>query len=69
MHQHDWHDHDDPLDPSHDELVGDFALEEIEGLEKLTISSVGIDIGTTTSHLVFSRLVLRREGSAFSSRF
>jgi ethanolamine utilization protein EutA len=71
MHQHDWHDHDhdDPIDPSLDELAGDFVLEEIEGLEKLTISSVGIDIGSSTSHLVFSRLVLRREGSAFSSRF
>ncbi len=69
MHQHDWHDHNDISDPSHDELAGDFVVEEIEGLEKLTISSVGIDIGSSTSHLVFSRLVLRREGSAFSSRF
>ena len=43
--------------------------EEIEGLEKLTINSVGIDIGSSTSHLIFSRLILRREGSAFSSQF
>ena len=47
----------------------DAPYEEIEGLEKLTINSVGIDIGSSTSHLIFSRLVLRREGSAFSSRF
>ena len=69
MHQHDWDDHDEISGHSHDELAGNYAVEEIEGLEKLTISSVGIDIGSSTSHLVFSRLVLRREGSAFSSRF
>ena len=70
MHQHDDHDHS--TDDDHDHILGistDAPYEEIEGLEKLTISSVGIDIGSSTSHLVFSRLVLRREGSAFSSRF
>jgi ethanolamine utilization protein EutA len=47
----------------------DSTSEEIEGLEKLTINSVGIDIGSSTTHLIFSRLILRREGSAFSSNF
>jgi ethanolamine utilization protein EutA len=66
MDQHDAHDH--ILAISSDDF-GDDSYELIEGLEKLTINSVGIDIGSSTSHLVFSRLVLRREGSAFSSRF
>src|SRR6476469_5384661 len=43
--------------------------EEGEGLEMLTLCSVGIDIGSSTSHLVFSRLVLRREGGGLSTRF
>ncbi|HEX9879602.1 MAG TPA: ethanolamine ammonia-lyase reactivating factor EutA, partial [Candidatus Binatia bacterium] len=31
--------------------------------------SVGIDIGSSTSHLIFSKLTLRREGAALSARF
>ena len=31
-----------------------------------TILSVGIDIGTTTTQLIFSRLTVRDEGTAFS---
>lgn len=31
-----------------------------------TLLSVGIDLGTTTTQLVFSRLTVRNEGSAFS---
>ena len=70
MRQHDEHDHF--THDEHDHVLAistDAPFDEIEGLEKLTITSVGIDIGSSTSHLVFSRLVLRREGSAFSSRF
>ena len=70
MHQHHSHDQFAGDDHDHDFAIpADAPYEEIEGLEKLTINSVGIDIGSSTSHLVFSRLVLRREGSAFSSRF
>ncbi|MCI0820728.1 MAG: ethanolamine ammonia-lyase reactivating factor EutA [Chloroflexi bacterium] len=35
----------------------------------LTLTSVGIDIGSSTSHLTFSKLVLERQGVALSSRF
>ena len=45
------------------------GAEDIEGLEMFTLHSVGIDIGSSTSHLVFSKLRLRREGAAFSTRF
>ena len=34
--------------------------------ERITLNSVGIDIGSSTSHLIFSRLTLRRQGVALS---
>ncbi len=34
-----------------------------------TLKSVGIDIGSSTSHLVFSRLTLRRQGAGHSAQF
>jgi ethanolamine utilization protein EutA len=37
--------------------------------ERIILNSVGIDIGSSTSHLIFSRLTLRRQGIALSSRF
>lgn len=59
------HDADFPHDhPSDAEFVVD-----IEGLEMFTLTSVGIDIGSSTSHLVFSRLTLRREGTSYSGRY
>jgi ethanolamine utilization protein EutA len=43
--------------------------EEIEGIERLTLRSVGIDIGSSTTHAIFSRLTLRREGAGHSARY
>jgi ethanolamine utilization protein EutA len=43
--------------------------EDVEGLEMFTLRSVGIDIGSSTSHLIFSQIVLRREGAGLSARF
>src|SRR3990170_2167942 len=37
--------------------------------ERIILNSVGIDIGSSTTHLIFSRLTLRRQGIALSSRF
>lgn len=67
MHDHaDHHDHGDSgWDTASLSPIG----EDVEGLEKLTLRSVGIDIGSSTSHLIFSRIVLRREGSGLSARF
>jgi len=45
------------------------ALEDVEGLELFILKSVGIDIGSSTTHLVFSRLVLRREGASYSGKY
>jgi ethanolamine utilization protein EutA len=44
-------------------------LEDVEGLEKFSITSVGIDIGSSTSHLVFSLLTLQRKGAQLSTQF
>jgi len=64
MHGDDDHDHPENLD------IGPNAIiEDIEGLEMFSLRSVGIDIGSSTSHLVFSHLTLRREGAALSARF
>ncbi len=39
------------------------------GSERIVLRSAGIDIGSTTSHLMFSEIVLRRQGISLSSRF
>jgi len=63
--------HDIPgFDHEHGDIDWDLSqMEDIEGIETLTLTSVGIDIGSSTTHLVFSKLTLRREGGSFSARF
>ena len=41
----------------------------VKGLEMCTLKSVGIDIGSSTSYLVFSKLTFRRQGASLSERF
>ena len=56
------HDHDnDPIDQEEEHPLWK--------LDTITLTSVGIDIGTATSQIIFSRLVLRRLGQELSSRF
>lgn len=48
------------------------ALEQSHPLwsaDRVALRTVGIDIGSSTSHLIFSWLVLRRQGATLSSRF
>lgn len=62
--------HDD--DSEHDHSLDWTAAapgEDIEGLEQFTLQSVGIDIGSSTMHIIFSRLTLRRHGAGLSARF
>jgi len=61
--------HEDDEYPEHFHSDAESLAEEIEGLEMFHLTSVGIDIGSSTSHLIFSRLTLRREGAALSARF
>ena len=63
--------HDDPGEHDHD---GDDLYEQEEEhplwkLDTITLTSVGIDVGTATSQIIFSKLVLRRLGLELSSRF
>ena len=37
--------------------------------ERIELTSVGVDIGSSTSHLIFSDLVLERQGKRLSSRY
>jgi ethanolamine utilization protein EutA len=65
---HEGHDHDE--DDEHGD--GGMPMDEDHPMwrtERLSLTSVGIDIGSSTSHLIFSRLLLRRQGIALSSRF
>jgi len=59
--------HETDFEHSHEELYA--IATEIEGLERLDLVSVGIDVGSSTSHLAFSRLTLRKEAAAFSTRY
>src|SRR5712692_1496742 len=55
-----------------DENEADMPMDEDHPMwksERISLTSVGIDIGSSTSHLIFSRLLLRRQGIALSSRF
>src|SRR5439155_341363 len=62
-HPHEHEDHEGEPQAPPDETDPIWAGERIE------LQSVGIDIGSSTSHLTFSRLVLRRLGESLSSRF
>jgi ethanolamine utilization protein EutA len=59
--------HDADFDHDHEDLYAQAS--DLEGLEVLTLNSVGIDIGSSTTHLLFSRLTLRHEGGSHSTQF
>lgn len=62
--------HDLPHDHDHDERGFDAEEEHpLWKLDTITLTSVGIDVGTATSQIIFSQLVLRRLGRELSSRF
>jgi ethanolamine utilization protein EutA len=62
------HRHDHPHGHDHD-VPPDELLEPLDGLERHTLHSVGIDIGSSTSHIAMSRLVLQRRGAELSAEF
>jgi ethanolamine utilization protein EutA len=53
------------LDPNETDAVDD----AIWAADNLELTTVGIDIGSSTSHLMFARLHMRRLASGLSSRF
>jgi ethanolamine utilization protein EutA len=53
-------------------MLEDLQPDEVHGLWALdivTLTSVGIDVGTATSQVMFSKLVMQRMGAELSSRF
>ncbi|HEX3244900.1 MAG TPA: ethanolamine ammonia-lyase reactivating factor EutA [Chloroflexota bacterium] len=66
---HDDHDYPDHVHWHGAVAAGHVEAVDIEGLEMFKLRSVGIDIGSSTSHLIFSRLTLRREGASLSAQF
>jgi len=66
------HSHDGAdADHDHEQFDASLPLEEnpIWTQDHVTLSSVGIDIGSSGTQVIFSRLVLRRHGEALSSRY
>src|SRR5689334_11224069 len=62
--------HDLLHDHQHNEPGFDHEAEHpLWKLDTITLTSVGIDVGTATSQIIFSQLVLRRLGKELSSRF
>jgi ethanolamine utilization protein EutA len=56
------------FDEDHIHLEGDEGAAVYVG-DRIKLLSVGVDIGTSTSHMIFSRLWLERQGKRLSSRF
>lgn len=63
--------HDLDIDHEHEEHDenADAIARLIWEQETLQMRTVGIDIGSSTSHLLFARVTLRRQQDGFSSRF
>ncbi len=62
------HDHDE--DPHEPDLAADDATDDaIWHIDNVELTTVGIDVGSATSHLMFSRILLHRQGMGLSSRF
>jgi ethanolamine utilization protein EutA len=62
--------HEDIFEHLHlDETARAENAATIEAQERLVLRTVGIDIGSSTSHLLFGRIVLEREPGAHSARY
>ncbi|HEX4790377.1 MAG TPA: ethanolamine ammonia-lyase reactivating factor EutA [Actinospica sp.] len=68
MHEHS-RDHEHSHDHEHDEAVGPLEDNPIWQQDNVTLHSVGIDIGSSGTQVVFSRLHLRRIGEELTSRY
>jgi ethanolamine utilization protein EutA len=64
-----YHDHGEDDALTADELAEFLSENYIYSGDQIELTTVGIDIGSSTSHLIFSLLKLRRLGQQLSSRF
>ena len=65
------HNDEDGADHDHDDFADDGSIENnpIWIADNVTLVSVGIDIGSSGTQVVFSKLALRRRGEDLSSRY
>src|SRR5215468_12292377 len=64
--------HDFELEHEHDDLSEaerDAIAKAIWEQDTIELRTVGIDIGSSTSHLLFARVTLKRQAEGLSSRF
>jgi ethanolamine utilization protein EutA len=61
--------HDDDFEHEHYYEQGDPTEMALATGELIRLTTVGIDVGSSTSHLMFSVLFLKRQGEALSSRY
>ena len=59
----------DPDDDHHGDSIGLLADNPIWLQENVTLCSVGIDIGSSGTQVVFSQLTLQRSGAGLATRF
>src|SRR5262249_4236267 len=59
------HEHDDDLSEADREAIARAIWEQ----DTIALTTVGIDIGSSTSHLLFARVTLKRQATGLSSRF
>ncbi|HEY0582248.1 MAG TPA: ethanolamine ammonia-lyase reactivating factor EutA, partial [Chloroflexota bacterium] len=68
-----WHDFDDEHDHDHPDGAADWeppiSKDDFYYADNIELTTVGIDVGSSTSHLMFSRLHLQRLGQYLSSRY
>ncbi len=66
-----WHLHGDDADHAHEMSAGarGAMVEHIRKLDNVHLTTVGIDIGSSTSHLMFAKVHLRRQANSLSSQF
>src|SRR6266566_627883 len=68
---HEGHDHDHG-DPDHDDFDAsddDDGFDVTWALDNVELTTVGVDVGSSTSHLLFAKLHLQRLTQSLSSRF
>ena len=65
------HDHDHDHDEDHPDgaFAGPVSQNDFYYTDNVELTTVGIDVGSSTSHLMFSRLHLQRLGQYLSSRY
>ena len=63
--------HETDFSHEHSETLAERAAvgRTIWAQDNLAFTTVGIDIGSSTSHLLFAKLALQRQAQAHSSRF